>query len=424
MNTPDSKPKLRWPIDLRIENFDGNDLLIVTCPAGISLKPLALVAAVAPIVQCFDGTLTVDEIASKFAQYGVGPALVQQLASILDDHLFLATPRFFAAEQSVKDEFLALKIRPAALAGSSYPAEKDLLQQEIERFLNEARTIAPAVPPDLVPTSLKAPQGPLAALISPHIDYRRGSASYGITYSRLAREKHDLYVMLGTAHQYSKFMFHLTAKSFDTPLGTLQCDTGFVHDLATAYGADRAFADEFLHKREHSLELQTPFLKYISPEASVVPILVGSFYGFIQQGRKPEESEEYETLVSALAARLKEASTSGQRVCVIAGVDMAHVGRSFGDEKQLSPQFLESVACRDRMFLDAVAALDHHRLFEHVAEDGDARRLCGFPILYTVLDLLNRLDKNLQTELFDYRQAVDYNKDCAVTFAGAGVFEV
>jgi hypothetical protein len=42
--------------------------------------------------------------------------------------------------------------------------------------------------------------------------------------------------------------------------------------------------------------------------------------------------------------------------------------------------------------------------------------------MYTVLDVFDRLGITYKTEIFDYRQAVDYKTECAVTFAGAGLY--
>jgi predicted class III extradiol MEMO1 family dioxygenase len=142
----------------------------------------------------------------------------------------------------------------------------------------------------------------------------------------------------------------------------------------------------------------------------------------VAAGRPPEEYEVYESFVAALVECTAERMRAGGRICFLSGVDMAHVGRAFGDSGALTPEFMEEVARRDRVYLDAIAAHDKRALFAHVAADGDARRICGFPTLYTVLDVLERLGIRYTTDLVDYRQAVDYASDCAVTFAGVGMY--
>jgi AmmeMemoRadiSam system protein B len=410
MDDPLKYPKLRFPIDLRIERVDTSEILLVSCPLGISPEPLGLIAAVAPIVAHFEGKLSVDQISAQFAHLGVTPKLVDELVHILDRGLFIEGPRFRTAERTVRETFLQATVRPAALAGLSYPADETALRAEIDRWLANGT-------PGIV-----QPGREMIGLISPHIDYRRGGVGYGKTYARLAPERHDLYILIGTAHQYSSHLFHLSAKDFASPLGVLACDRPFVTRLAALYGSSRSFADEILHRREHSLELQAPFLRRVQASPAIVPILVGGFHSMVAAGRPPEEYEVYESFVAALVECTAERMRAGGRICFLSGVDMAHVGRAFGDSGALTPEFMEEVARRDRVYLDAIAAHDKRALFAHVAADGDARRICGFPTLYTVLDVLERLGIRYTTDLVDYRQAVDYASDCAVTFAGVGMY--
>lgn len=410
MHDPRRYPKLRFPIDLRIERLDSAEVLLITCPLGISPQPLGLVAAVAPIVARFEGTLSVDEITAQFAHLGVTRRLIDELVDMLDRGLFLEGPRFRAAERTVAESFMHDPIRPAALAGLSYPADEVSLAREIDRWLTHG------APP------IVQPGREMIGLVSPHIDYRRGGVGYGKTYRALAPERHDLYILMGTAHQYSPHLFHLLNKDFASPLGLLRCDRPLVEGLAKRYGWERSFADQILHRREHSLELQVPFLRRLHAAPTIVPILVGSFHAMISAGRPPEEFEAYETFVGALVESIGERLRSGARVCFLSGVDMAHVGRAFGDKDPLSPALMEEVGRRDRRYLDIIAAQDKRALFAHIAEDRDARKICGFPTLYTVVDALDRLGIRYTTELFDYRQAVDYTADCAVTFAGLGMY--
>ena len=102
---------------------------------------------------------------------------------------------------------------------------------------------------------------------------------------------------------------------------------------------------------------------------------------------------------------------------------MAHIGRAFGDEGSLSTDRMLEIERRDREYLSTIARSDKKALFLHIAEDQDARRICGYPTMYLVLDVLERLAIDRHFELFEYRQAVNYSSDCAVTFAGGGVYK-
>lgn len=410
MNAVMNHPKLRWPIDIRIEKVESQEVLILICPLGVTKAPLALAPAIAPVIACMDGTLSYSDILNRFSPRGLTESLLNQILELLDANLFLATSKFFEAHKIMLETFSAAGDREAALAGLTYAAKKDLLEMEIDSYLANGKTV------------LKARSESMCGLVAPHIDYRRGSMCYGITYNHLKQEDHHIYIIIGTSHQYGQSVFPLTAKNFVTPLGVLACAKEFVEKLSESYGKERSFAEEILHKKEHSLELQTPFVKKLKGESTIVPILVGSFYGYLQSGKNPEDFEEYDKFASSLSECCKHFTKAGKKICIVAGVDMAHVGKFFGDGENLTAGKMEQIAERDKSYLDFIAKQDKHGLFAHIAEDGDARRMCGFPTMYTVMDLFDRLGIKYSAELFDYRQAVDYASDCAVTFAGMGFY--
>ena len=417
MKDPLQYPKLRWPLDVRLEQMEDQQVLLLNCPQGISPRPLLVKPAFAPLIAQFEGQLSLDEIATRFAGIGAERSLVLSLAELLDEHLFLDTPKFHAAQHEFREAYAKSDLRSAALAGLSYSASREELSRHIDAFLAEGRSaiiLTPSAPIEPATSGT----GNLLGLISPHIDYQRGGACYGLTYSKLRGAQHDLYILIGTAHQYSPYLFHLTKKNFQSPLGTLISDQEFVQGLADCYGAGRSFADEILHRKEHSLELQIPFLQRVTTPPKIVPILVGGFHKFVSAQKSPSEFDEYESFISALTETYRAATEQGRSICLVAGVDMAHLGQNFGDKETLSKESLAEAERRDRLYLDAVLGQDKKALFSHIAEDHDQRRMCGFPSLYTAIDLFDRLDLRYRAELVDYRQAVDLKSDCAVTFAG------
>jgi predicted class III extradiol MEMO1 family dioxygenase len=98
------------------------------------------------------------------------------------------------------------------------------------------------------------------------------------------------------------------------------------------------------------------------------------------------------------------------------------VGRQFGDEGALSQEGMQVIARRDEQYLSAIRKGDKTTLFNHICEDGDARRICGFPTMYTIMDILERTENSYDCDVISYDQAVDYKSDCAVTYAGAAMY--
>ena len=141
-------------------------------------------------------------------------------------------------------------------------------------------------------------------MVAPHIDFHRGGAAFAWAYKSVAeRADADLFVVLGTVHAPTKYIYNLTDKSFETPLGVLEADAGFVEETLGAGWTVNAFQDEFVHRGEHSIEFQAVFLQYLYADArpvQFVPVLVGSFHPFVAGGRSPRGDAQVEAFVAAL----------------------------------------------------------------------------------------------------------------------------
>ena len=198
MDATFTRPKLRWPLDIRMLNLGGQDALVVQCPIGISAAPLALMPQFAPVVVQLDGVKTSDEIVSQFASQGLTHDILRQLIERLDDNLFMANARFFAAEKLSKDAFASSPVRSPALVGRAYPASREELSGMVQGYMGHFD------PPEETRE--------IGCLIAPHIDYARGGRCYGGIYPRLSESRADTYILIGTAHQYSRRIFHLCAK--------------------------------------------------------------------------------------------------------------------------------------------------------------------------------------------------------------------
>lgn len=412
MYKANDKPIVRWPLNVDKHLHQGQQYLVLSCPLGIVETPVVVNALLSPVLAEFNGKISNQEILEKFKTQGLQESVLKELVELLDDNYCLLNDKFKEHFEKIKKEFRESSIRESSHKGIGFSNNFSELQNEIEEYINKG-------------ASESTKNGELVSLIAPHIDYRRGGVSYGKAYRNLKNQNHDLYILIGTAHQYSPNMFHLTKKDFVSPLGRLNCDNELVEKIAKNHGETRSFEDEFLHKREHSLELQLPFMHHFQNKSTFIPILVGGMYELLNKEISPQDHEEYKSFKDALTLALKEnCLDQNKSICFIAGVDMAHVGRTFGDKNSLTNDFLDKIRERDEIYLKHALNQNKDKLFSHIAEDKDARRICGYPTLYMMLDVLEGLGlTNLESSLFDYSQAVDFNTDCAVTFAGAGLYK-
>jgi len=412
-------PRLR-PVEAFPVKRDGETFIYLKDPLQIA-PPLGVTPVGYFILSHFDGQHSFVDIQESYSQQFGAVLLSDELRTfvqMLDEHYYLHTPRFLDQQRAIVAEFRSLPIRQAAHVGGVYKKDPDELKTQLDGYFLSPD--GPGVP--VRGNNAATPK----AIVAPHIDFHRGGPAYAWAYKNLAEsEGADLYILLGTSHCGGEGPFILTAKDFDTPLGLVETDKKFITRLQEECEQD-LFADEYLHRGEHSLEFQVVFLKYIAQRRAaltgeserpfqIVPILVSSFHPMVINKTVPGESTAVKTFLQALK-RLTTAET--RRVCFVAGVDLAHVGQQFGDREPITADVLEWLEAEDRRLIDRLAVLDAAGFFNEVAKDQDKRRICGFSPLYSLIQILD----GSHGQHLKYKQAFTPETGSAVTFTSM-IFE-
>lgn len=407
------RPLLRWPLEVRHIEERGERFTVLVDPLGLADSPAVIPTPLMPIVARFDGRHELREIVSEGAAFGVTEELVQAIIAELTRMRFMDTAETRSAWTELKSSYRTAEQREAAFAGTVYPAGPAELRRTVSDYLQRAGSRE------------RFSEQPVA-MICPHIDYRRGWQTYASAFVALRdMERPDALFLIGTSHQPGEGLFHLTDKSFATPLGAIPVARRIVNDIAERYGRERSFADEILHRREHSLELQLPFIAHHFEDSGfpeIVPILVGSFHQYLLDGRSPQDDAQVADFIGSVAESLRELQRSGRRILFYGGIDLAHVGQHFGDPRPMSDEDLLELERRDFELLSCVLRGDEEALLSHIAADLDSRRICGFPSLYVMFAALRQAGISVRGSLIEYRQAVDRTSDCIVSFASAAWF--
>jgi len=413
------RPRLRAVHAVPVEQ-DGKTLVYLKDPLNFA-SPLGFSPPGYFILSHFDGQHSFVDIQEAYSRQ-FGHVLLsddlKQFVDTLDRHYYLYSERFIAYRNSLVEEFRRQPARPAAHAGGAYKANPAELKMQLDGFF--------AAPNGPGPPNGNHRAAPPKAIVAPHIDFHRGGPAYAWAYKSLVESAGaDLFVLLGTSHCGGQAPFILSLKDFETPLGLVETDKDFVNRLQQRCDRD-LFADEYLHRGEHSLEFQAVFLKYAAQLRAtmagaaerpfkIVPILVSSFHPMLLSQTPPERDDTVQKLLSALRDFVQHET---RQVCLVAGVDLAHVGREFGDSEPITEAFLEWVEKEDRKLIARLSALDAPGFFNEIVKDQDKRRICGFSPLYSLIHLL---DGASGTHL-KYSQAFTPETGSAVTFTSM-VFE-
>jgi AmmeMemoRadiSam system protein B len=182
-------------------------------------------------------------------------------------------------------------VRAAAVAGSWYPATAGALTREVDTYLAAAG---------------EGPGGTVDAIIAPHAGIMFSGPVGAWAYKAVSAARYDVAVLVGPSHFVGFDGVALfPAGTFETPLGPIAID-GAAGAALARFRVVRAQPD--VHRREHSLEMQLPFLRRIFPELPIVPLLMG-----------------YQTreTIAALADALAETFGS-TRALLVASTDLSH----------------------------------------------------------------------------------------------------
>ena len=154
-------------------------------------------------------------------------------------------------------------VRYPAVAGRFYPMDRDDLKEVIEHCFEH----------DLGPGALgdTGHTREIKALMSPHAGYLASGMFAAHAYSALREDGlPEAYIIIGPDHYGIPHDFALCSDAFLTPLG--ECQT---HPDICARLREMMPDDQRAHMREHSIEVQVPFIQTIDPDAKIVPIIMG-----------------------------------------------------------------------------------------------------------------------------------------------------
>ncbi len=209
--------------------------------------------------------------------------------------------------------------RPPAVAGQFYPADPQKLKLAIQQYLQD---------------SVEIPMEKPLALIVPHAGYIYSGQICADAYRQVVGRSYDVVVLLGVNHTTGNFSGISLGDygSFRTPLGDSLVDEEITSALlAECTDCNR---NREVHAREHSIEVQLPFVQTLFPNARIVPAII-----------HPPDSKMCMRFGEALGKVL-----NGRRALIVISSDLSHYPTNTNAEKA------------DSLTLTTIAALDPSRV--------------------------------------------------------------
>ncbi len=357
--------------------------LMMRDPFGYSDVTLIVPPPLVPLLAMFDGEQSEDEL--REAIYRMtndlrSGEIMKHLKEALERAGFLEGPVFEQMREARQRAFAESPVRQAAHAGSAYPEEGGMLRAWMEQQGLETGEAGEEV----------------LGIAAPHVSPEGGWSCYRQAYRVLGRSAGDrVFVILGTSHYGEPEKFGLTRKDYVTPFGTARTERALVERLAAK--APRASKlEDYCHAVEHSIEFQVLFLQALfGAEVKILPLLIGPFARSLYRGGMPEDDEGVREFSDALG---ELQAAEGRRLLWVLGVDMAHMGRRYGDPIQAEARRgeMEEVEERDKARIGTLEAGRAEEFWELVKPNHDDLKWCGSAPFYTFLKAVPEARGRLQ----------------------------
>ncbi|MGH9640343.1 MAG: AmmeMemoRadiSam system protein B, partial [Bryobacteraceae bacterium] len=381
-------PKLRLDLDFFPSPEPARPGVFIRDPFRYSDSTLLIPPLLIRALACFDGEHSPLDLRAELVRVTgdlEAGKVEKQLCNTLDEAGFLETERYRQIKSGREAEFRAERERAAIFAGSAYPNDRLRLADLLAARIGAA-----------------AGDGAVRAIAAPHASPEGGWDTYRAAYRALpalSDGERPIFLILGTSHYGAPDRFGLTRKAFNTPFGSARTNAAIVGELASKAG-EAILMEDYCHAVEHSIEFQIVFLQHVyGPDVEVVPILCGPFAKSICGGGMPEDNEAIARFFDALG---ELAVREGRRLFWVLGIDMAHIGRRYGDSiaAHANADEMLAVAERDRERIRRLEAGDASGYWSLVQENRDDLKWCGASPLYTFLKAM----PGVRAQLLDYHQ--------------------
>ena len=184
--------------------------------------------------------------------------------------------------------------RKPRVAGAFYPGTAAELRRTVGDLVRRAGSVA---------------KRPAVGCMAPHAGYVYSGDVAAAVYARISIPR--TVVILGVNHGGYGTRIGVWAKgSWQTPLGSAKVDEDLAAEILKE--CPDAADDEESHEGEHSIEVQVPFLQFLAPEASIVPVSL-----------RTHSMPALTALGEGIARAVKSAAGAGG-ILIVASSDMSH----------------------------------------------------------------------------------------------------
>ncbi|MCG8698611.1 MAG: AmmeMemoRadiSam system protein B [Bacteroidales bacterium] len=277
--------------------------------------------------------------------------------------------------------------RQSVVAGRFYSSNGDELRNDLKSLFSQSK-------------QKHASNAPLA-IISPHAGYVFSGQVAASAFNQVAHNKtyENIFVLASSHHIYMDGASIYNVGNYQTPLGLIKVNTQLANDLISKHKEFEFKADA--HSKEHSLEVQLPFLQYkMKTDFQIVPIVIGT---------------QNKNICRKIANALKP--YFNEKNLFVISTDLSHY-----------PKYEDAVVV-DKNITDAICTNSSEAFLGAIQENnkqkiqGLATSICGWTSTLTLLYLTEN-NPGIKYQLIDYKNSGDSpygEKDRVVGYAAISI---
>ena len=294
-----------------------------------------------------------------------------------------------------KAQYALEGIRQPMYAGSWYEGDGEKLACQLDTFIADAVPIVDSHSAHLITADNHPLSNPVLSIIVPHAGYFFSGKAAAHAYKAVQGQMVKRVFLLGPSHHTGFHGIALPfAVTFATPVGDLEVDKEVVAELSD-YPLFARMPE--VHRVEHSLEMQLPFIRKAFGEVKIVPIIVGTLV---------DDAEIH------LVAEILKRYISKEDLVVVSS-DFTHYGPRY-DYRPFQDNVKENIRKLDSVAYSYINRLDLPGFLKFQQESKDT--ICGFYPCAILTAILPREAKSTVLKYYTSQSTSVEDKDNSVSY--------
>lgn len=226
-------------------------------------------------------------------------------------------------------------------------------------------------------------EGDIMGIISPHAGYVYSGRIAAEVYNQIRNKRYDNVIIIAPSHFEYFEGCSVVFGNYKTPIGAIETHI----EMAEAIVSKSSFIKESTkgHMREHSLEVQLPFLQIALGNFKLIPVVMGS-----------QDYSTAEDLSNSIFAVLSDVTFSNNKNLIVGSSDLSHY------------YSVDLAKRKDSFIIKDIEDFDENGLFDDISSK--KCEACGYGPMISTMMISKKIGAN-QSKILAHGNSGDVNGD-------------